>query len=77
VTTVRSPAELGAAIFKRLKGRVAKLRAVKAVVKQKAKSTPVKAKARVAARKAKVAVRKTAPRKTPAKKVVKPRARKK
>jgi hypothetical protein len=45
VTTVRSPAELGAAIFKRLKGRVTKPRAV--VVKKKAKVTArVKTKAR-------------------------------
>jgi hypothetical protein len=38
VTTVRSPAELGAAIFKRLKGRVTKAKAkVKARPKAKAK----------------------------------------
>jgi hypothetical protein len=47
VTTVRSPAELGAAIFKRLKGRVTKPRAVgvkkpkvTAKVKTKAKALP-------------------------------------
>jgi len=67
VTTVRSPAELGAAIFKRLKGRLTK-----------AKSAPVKAKPRSkgALRKARVAVKK-APRKTPAKKKAKAAARKK
>jgi len=63
VTTVRSPAELGAAIFKRLKGRVTKAKVAKAVVakkkaKAKAKSVPVKAKAKTKA-KAKVALRKT------------------
>jgi len=68
VTTVRSPAELGAAIFKRLKGRVTK-----------AKSAPVKAKPRTkgAVRKARVAVKKAAPRKAPAKKKTKAAARKK
>jgi hypothetical protein len=73
VTTVRSPAELGAAIFKRLKGRVTK-----------AKSAPVKAKARTkgAARKAKVAVRKAARKplklvKSPARKAKAPVRRKK
>ncbi|MDH5273222.1 MAG: hypothetical protein OEY13_09115, partial [Gammaproteobacteria bacterium] len=46
VTTVRSPAELGAAIFKRLKGRVTKARPV--VVKKKAKvKARVKAKVKV------------------------------
>ncbi len=67
VTTVRSPAELGAAIFKRLKGRVAKAKVVKAVVvtkkkqgalarKPKARPAPVKA-AKSRARKAKGPVR--------------------
>jgi succinyl-CoA synthetase alpha subunit len=70
VTTVRSPAELGAAIFKRLKGRV---------TKTKVKVAPVKAKAKtkVAVRKASVAVKKAAPRKAPAKKKAKAAARKK
>jgi len=68
VTTVRSPAELGAAIFKRLKGRVTK-----------AKPAPVKAKPRTkgAVRKARVAVKKAAPRKAPAQKKTKAAARKK
>jgi hypothetical protein len=70
VTTVRSPAELGAAILKRLKGRV---------TRAKVKVAPVKAKAKtkVAVRKASVAVKKAAPRKAPAKKKAKAAARKK
>jgi succinyl-CoA synthetase alpha subunit len=71
VTTVRSPAELGAAIFKRLKGRVTK---AKAVVTKQAKAAPVRAKAKVRAR---VAVKKAVPRKTPAKKKARAPARKK
>jgi succinyl-CoA synthetase alpha subunit len=61
VTTVRSPAELGAAIFKRLKGRVTKAKVAKAVVvkkKAKVKTAPVKAKSKAVARKVKVAVKK-------------------
>ena len=51
VTTVRSPAELGAAIFKRLKGRVTKAKTVKAaVVKKKVKVRKVKAKVKTKAR---------------------------
>jgi succinyl-CoA synthetase alpha subunit len=84
VTTVRSPAELGAAICRRLKGRVTKAKTV--VVKKKAKATPVKAKTKTVARKAKAAVRKAAPKaktllkpkvKTPAKLKAKVPARKK
>jgi succinyl-CoA synthetase alpha subunit len=62
VTTVRSPAELGAAIFKRLKGRVGS-----------AKKAPAKpeAKAKVAARKAKPAVRKAPVKKAKARVVAK------
>ena len=60
VTTVRSPAELGAAIAKRLQGRVSRVKT--APVKAKAKSKAAsKAKARpVAARKAKTAPKKSA-----------------
>ena len=49
VTTVRSPAELGAAIFKRLKGRVTKARV--AVKKAAPRKAPAKKKAKVPARK--------------------------
>jgi hypothetical protein len=83
VTTVRSPAELGAAIFKRLKGRVTRGKVVKAAgVTKKAKSMPVKTKARVAVRKAKVAARKPARKpikavKSPARKSKAPVRRKK
>jgi succinyl-CoA synthetase alpha subunit len=55
VTTVRSPAELGAAIFRRLKGRVTKVKASPAKAKAR---TKVKAKAKVAERKAKPAAKK-------------------
>jgi succinyl-CoA synthetase alpha subunit len=63
VTTVRSPAELGAAIFKRLKSRVAKVKVAKAVVvkkKAKVKTAPVKAKSKAVARKAKAPASKLA-----------------
>jgi succinyl-CoA synthetase alpha subunit len=52
VTTVRSPAELGAAIFKRLKGRGTKAKAVVVKKKVKAKTktkTKVKTKAKARA----------------------------
>jgi succinyl-CoA synthetase alpha subunit len=74
VTTVRSPAELGAAIYKRLKGRVTKAKAKAFVVKKKAKTAPVAAKAKV---KARAALKKAASRKVPAKKKAKVPARKK
>ncbi len=82
VTTVRSPAELGAAIFKRLKGRVGRGKVVKAVaVKKQVKAAPAKAKAKAkakaAVRQAKIAVKKAAPRKAPAKKKVRTAPRKK
>jgi hypothetical protein len=76
VTTVRSPAELGAAIFKRMKGKVGK-------------AAPAKAKAKAAAARAKTAkpalvkkgakrpAAKTVARKAPSKKKAKAPARKK
>jgi succinyl-CoA synthetase alpha subunit len=63
VTTVRSPAELGAAILKRMKGRVGSVNkapakaAAKAKAKAKAK-TKARPKAKVVARKAKPVVKK-------------------
>jgi len=65
VTTVRSPAELGAAIFKRLKGRVGKATPAAAV---KAKVVKAKAKSKAAARNSKPVAKKAPAKKAPVKK---------
>jgi succinyl-CoA synthetase alpha subunit len=76
VTTVRSPAELGAAIFKRMKGKVGKAAPAKAKTKAAAARTKT-AKPALVKKGAKRPAAKTVARKAPSKKKAKAPARKK